>query len=92
VGLGYVEGEFEDRDSLRVLKLFMARLHVIKKIFLCCLLALDADGGKPDFRRWSTAVDEIHSLASITGDAEVQVNQILSEEECKLSSRLVANV
>jgi Mysoin-binding motif of peroxisomes len=89
--LSCVEGEFEDKDSLRVLKLSMARLHVIRKAFLCCLLALDADGGKLDFLRWNTAVDEIHSLASIIGDAEVRLRRILSEEECKLVTENTAD-
>lgn len=80
---GYTEGEFEDEESLRVLKILVARLHIIRKVFLCCLLTLEADGGKPDFLRWSTAVDEINALASMTGEAEERLRRILGEEECK---------
>jgi hypothetical protein len=68
---------------LRVLKILVARLHIIRKVFLCCLLALEADGGKPDFLRWSSAVDEINALASVTGEAEERLRRILGEEECK---------
>ena len=81
---GYAETEFEDKESLRVLKILVARLHIIRKVFLCCLLALEADGGKPDFLRWSTAVDEINALASVTGEAEDRLRRILGEEECRL--------
>jgi hypothetical protein len=81
---GYVETEFEDKESLRVLKVLVARLHITRKVFLCCLLALEADGGKPDFLRWSSAVDEINALASVTGEAEERLRRILGEEECKL--------
>jgi hypothetical protein len=81
---GYAETEFEDKESLRVLKILVARLHIIRKVFLCCLLALEADGGKPDFLRWSTAVDEINALASVTGEAEERLRRILGEEDCKL--------
>jgi len=66
---------------LRVLKILAARFHTIRKIFLCSLLALDANGGKPDFLRWSTALEELHAVAGTTGDAEERLHQILNEEE-----------
>lgn len=80
----YSETEFEDSDSLRVLKVLAARLYTIRKIFLSCLLALDAHGGKPDFLRWSTAVDELHAIRTATGGAEERLRSILSEEESKM--------
>jgi hypothetical protein len=81
--LGYSGNEFEDQESVRVLKILAARFHTIRKVFLCCLLAFDADGGKPDFHRWSVAVDELHALNFITVDAEIRLRSILSEEESK---------
>jgi hypothetical protein len=78
---GYAETDFDDAESLRVLKVLAARFHITRKIFLCCLMALDAHGGKPDFLRWSTAVDEIHGVALVTGEAEERLHRILSEEE-----------
>lgn len=78
---GYSEAEFEDAESLRVLKIIAARFDITRKIFLCCLMALEADGGKPDFIRWTTAVDEIHALAIVTGEAEERLRRILGEEE-----------
>lgn len=80
---GYSEGEFEDSESVRVLKVLAARFYTSRKMFLCCLMALDAHGGKPDFNRWSTAVDEIHAVGVVTGDAEDRLRRILSEEESK---------
>lgn len=81
--IGYSESEFEDLDALRVLKIHGARFHTIRKIFLCWLLALDAHGGKSDLTRWGTAMDEIHAVGIITGDAEAQLRRILVEEESK---------
>lgn len=82
---GFSESEFEDAESLRVLKILAARFDITRKIFLCCLMALDADGGKPDFVRWTTAVDEIHGLAMVIGDAEDRLRRILNEEESSWS-------
>lgn len=77
------EPEIDDAESLRGLKILAARFHIARKLFLCCLMALDAHGGKPDFLRWSTAVDEIHGAAIVTEDAEERLHRILGEEESK---------
>ena len=77
----YSDAEFDDPESLKVLKFLSARFHTSRKIFLCCLMALDADGGKPDFLRWSTAVDEIHGVFAVTERAEERLRRILSDEE-----------
>lgn len=66
---------------MRVLKILAARFQTVRKFFLCCLLALNANGGKPDFLRWSAAIDEIHSVCVVTSDAEDRLRRILSEEE-----------
>lgn len=83
---GYADTEFDDAESIRILKLLAARFHTVRKIFLCCLMALDAHGGKPDFVRWSTAVDEIHGVTTVTDEAESRLHRILSEEESKICS------
>lgn len=79
--LGYSEAEFEDPESLRVLKILTARFHTTRKIFLCCLMALDASGGKSDFPRWRIAVDEVQKLTMTTSDADELLRRVLSEEE-----------
>ncbi|TVY48976.1 hypothetical protein LOCC1_G000751 [Lachnellula occidentalis] len=79
--LGYSESEFEDLESVRVLKILASRFFMSRKIVLCCLMALDANGGKPDFLRWSTAVDEIRGVTIATTEAEERLHRILSEEE-----------
>ncbi|KAF4635485.1 hypothetical protein G7Y89_g2610 [Cudoniella acicularis] len=78
---GYSETEFEDTESVRVLKILAARFFMSRKIFLCCLMALDAHGDAPDFLRWGTASDELIAVATITSQAEKRLDRILSEEE-----------
>jgi hypothetical protein len=79
--LGYSETEFDDIGSIRVLKILAARFHTSRKIFLCYLMALDAHGGKPDFLRWGSAIDEIRGVRTITEQAEARLREILTEEE-----------
>lgn len=81
--LGYNADEFDDFDSLRVLKILAARFHIMRKILLCCLMALEAKSGGPDFQRWSTAVDTIRGVTAVTGTAEDRLRRILVEEESK---------
>jgi hypothetical protein len=84
---GYSKAEFEDPDSLRVLKILAARFQTTRKVFLCCLMALDANGEKSDLARWQSAVDEIQGLSEVTREAEERLNRILSEEESEFNSK-----
>lgn len=78
---GFSEAEFEDLESVRVLKIAAARFHVIRKLLLCGLLAFEASGDNTDFLRWSTAVEGLRTLSEVTGKSFERVRRILSEEE-----------
>lgn len=78
---GFTDGEFEDPDSLRVLKIAAARFHTIRKILLCGLLALEAVGDNSDFLRWSTAVEALRTLNDTAVKCYEKICRILSEEE-----------
>lgn len=73
----------EDAENLKALKKLLSRMHIIRRVLLCSVLALDADGGKRDFARWSIAVDEMQRLALITAEGTDSLNKILCEEERK---------
>ena len=81
--LGYSENEFEDIESLRVLKILTSRFVTLRKMMLCCLLALGANGGKDDFSRWRTALEETKKLSEVTAEGELQMRGVLEQEECK---------
>jgi hypothetical protein len=80
---GFSEQVVEDLESLRSLKIAAARFHILRKLFLCGLLALEAGGDDTDFLRWSTAVEALRTLNEVTGDCFEKLRLILSEEECK---------
>jgi len=86
IEIGASEASSEDDETLKSLKASLYRLHTVRKIFLCSLLALDADGGKPDFARWGIAVQEMQRLALMTAESTEKLNKILSEEERKIMS------
>lgn len=90
--LGFSETEFEDPETLRTLKILAARFHTTRKVFLCCLLALNADGGKSDFPRWSAALDEISAVSEITKESEGRLRQVLGEEESECYYRSLLNL
>ncbi|KFY40688.1 hypothetical protein V494_03383 [Pseudogymnoascus sp. VKM F-4513 (FW-928)] len=77
----YTKDEFEDYESLRVLKILISRFVTLRKLVLCCLLALEADGGKEDFTRWRTAVEEIKGLSDAATAADSRVRAVFEQEE-----------
>lgn len=90
---GYSEDEFkgldgadglEGAESLRALKILAARFITIRKIFLCGLLALEANGDGNDLMRWTTAAEALKSLRETTAVAYERLRKALVEEECAL--------
>lgn len=79
----YKKDEFEDYESLRVLKILISRFVTLRKLVLCCLLALEADGGKEDFTRWRTALEEIKGLSDAAYVADGRVRSVFEQEESK---------
>ncbi|GAO14382.1 hypothetical protein UVI_02055080 [Ustilaginoidea virens] len=81
--LGFSETEFEDSESLRTLKVLAARFHTTRKMLLCALLALDANGEGPDLLRWTTAVEVLRGLNESTNGAYQGLQSILCEAESR---------
>lgn len=73
----------EEANSLTALKIALQKLHMIRKLFLCSLLALDADGGKSDFPRWAVASDTMRHISAETAKMTRTIDDILREEESK---------
>lgn len=80
---GFTEGEFDDAESLRALKILAARFHTTRKMLLCALLALDANGEGSDLLRWTTAVEVLRNLNETTQATFQNLQGILSEAACK---------
>lgn len=79
---GYNESEFEDTESLRTLKVLAARFYTTRKMLLCAMLALDANGEGSDLLRWTAVVEALRSLNKCTKSSYDKLQSILSEEEC----------
>lgn len=76
----------ETADSLLDLKLGLQKLHIVRKLMLCTLLAFDADGGHGDFMRWSAAVEVMRDVTGLTMKLVNHLDETLHEEEgCKTS-------
>lgn len=75
--------EIEDADTLQDLKVGLQKLHILRKLVLCTLLALDADGSKSDFSRWSVAVETMCKFTSLTARMISNIDEVMGEEEGK---------
>jgi len=76
--------DIEDADTLQDLKVGLQKLHIIRKLLLCTLLALNADGSKLDFQRWSEATEAMKRVTSLTAKMIYDIDEILEDEEGKL--------
>ena len=74
----------EAADTLQDLRLGAQKLHVVKKMILCTLLALNADGGQSDFPRWSAAIEAMKDLSLLMAKMVAHMDKILDEEEGEL--------
>ncbi|CCU76264.1 unnamed protein product [Blumeria hordei] len=79
--LGYSEIEAEDQESVRTLKLLAARYNTLRRIFLCSLMALNADGNKNDFHVWKIALERIRDTRVATASAGARLATLLNTEE-----------
>lgn len=71
----------DDTESLKSLRLLSYRSGVLRRVTLSALMALEADGGKPDFQRWRLASDVMNRLSAVVGIHAEKLQQCLSEME-----------
>lgn len=71
----------DDPESLKSLRVLSYRAGVLRRVTLCSLMALEADGGKPDFLRWRVATDAMLAMSNLVGSSGEKLGQILSEME-----------
>jgi hypothetical protein len=73
--------ELGDMESLKALKTLLHRLHTTRRVFLCSLLAIDADGSQADYTRWGLAVEQLRSLGNLIAELAGELRKILAEQE-----------
>ena len=77
----YVPNEIDDQESLKVLKTLLYRVRSIRKVLLCCLLAVDAEGTSVDLERWNAVVPTLETIGIMMGAAADRIREIFDEEE-----------
>ena len=73
--------DLEAADSLNDLKGDIHKFHIARKLVLCTLLAIDADGGKVDFIRWPKAIETMQGLTRLTFKVAAHVDELLCKEQ-----------
>lgn len=71
----------DDPESLKSLRVLSYRSGVLRRVLLCSLMSLEADGGKPDFSRWRSATELMEGVNSIIAISAERLRQQLSEME-----------
>lgn len=78
--LAQTEGE-DDEESLKSLRLIGYQYTTLRRVVLCSLMSLEADGGKPDFPRWWAAIETMTSLSVTTATWAGKLNELIRETE-----------
>jgi hypothetical protein len=78
---GALISEIDDQESLSALRAMQWRFDTLRKVLLCHLLALPANGTQSDGIPWRTAVNVMETLSFITGLWAEKLNEILKEDE-----------
>ncbi|EMC94941.1 hypothetical protein BAUCODRAFT_73056 [Baudoinia panamericana UAMH 10762] len=71
----------DDAESLKSLRVMSYRAGILRRIVLCALMALEADGGKPDFARWRVATETMRALSANLGGPAEKLRLIMTEME-----------
>ncbi|RMY70723.1 hypothetical protein D0863_05613 [Hortaea werneckii] len=71
----------DDAESLKSLRVLSYRLGVLRRVTLCSLMSLEADGGKPDFYRWRVTIEAMQTISNILAPSARRLQQILNEME-----------
>ena len=68
-------------NSLNGLKRLLSNLHLMRKLVLCSMLALDTCGVHKDVAQWPAAIQAMQSLTSLTNGAAQHLDRLLSAEQ-----------
>lgn len=71
----------DDGESLKSLRVLSYRATVLRRVMLCSLMALEADGGKPDFYRWRLANDAMIKESEAVCTLAEMLQQCLADME-----------
>lgn len=71
----------DDPESLKSLRVLSYRAAILRRVTLCSFMALEADGGHPDFSRWRHANTIIANLNTSIASSAERIRLILSEME-----------
>lgn len=80
LALGLEPAQFEDQEGLKALRLSLYRLHTIRRLLLCYLLALDADDSASDFDRWEAVLQSLAAAGDTTIRHCALLYSILAEQ------------
>lgn len=71
----------DDMESLRALRVLSYRSGVLRRVTLCSLMSLAADGGKPDMERWGIATEAMRSLNQTISASAERIRKLLTDME-----------
>lgn len=78
--------DHDDPESLKSLRVVSYQYSTLRRVVLCSLMSLEADGGNPDFPRWAAANQIMNSLSLVAASWAEKLSALLREVEGMLVS------
>jgi Mysoin-binding motif of peroxisomes len=78
---GAVISEIDDQESLRALRAMHLRFAILRRVILCHLLSLNADGTRSDLLPWSIAVSTMDHFALASAEWTDKINGLIKEDK-----------
>jgi hypothetical protein len=78
---GAVVSEVDDQESLRALRAVHLRFAILRRVFMCSMLSLDANGNKRDLKSWSVMVATMEYLAIMTVEWVDRLNNMIKDDD-----------
>ena len=69
-----------DDESLKAIRVRLHKLHIVRKLYLCSILALDV-GTQLDVPGWTSITETLHTLSEKSAAAAGALDKVLSEEQ-----------
>jgi hypothetical protein len=71
--------EIEDQESLRALRAMHLRFSILRRVYLCRLLSLDANGSQKEKKPWRIALQGMNMLIVSTGKYAEKLGPLLED-------------
>jgi hypothetical protein len=81
-------GEFDEQESVRALGVMQWRFAILRRMLLCHLLSVPADGTIGDLKSWGVVLRVTESISTLCAASTEKINHLLKDDDQVLAVQL----